>query len=101
MTTSRSSAMERSHLRTVEVILGCRPPDRGLARRPQPGPLRRVVVPGARLEIAEFLVRHLVELAEELNDLLILVAMIGGDVVTGAVPQRSPDDRHLFLSHQL
>src|SRR4029077_13634742 len=101
MTTSRASAMERSHLRTMEVVLGCRPPDRGLSRRPQLGPLRRVVVPGARLEIAELLVGPLVELAEELDDLFVLVAMIGGDVVTGPMPQRSPDDRHLFLSHQL
>src|SRR3954463_11458437 len=98
MTTSRASAMEQSHLHTMEVVLGCRPPDRGLSRRPQLRPLRRVVVPGARLEIAEHLVGHLVELAEELDGLFVLVAMMGGNVLAGPMPQRSPDDRHLFRS---
>src|SRR5215468_8686905 len=58
-------------------------------------------MPGARLEIAELLILHLVELAEELDHLLILVAMVGGDVVSRAVPQRTPDDRDLFLAHHL
>src|SRR6516165_5377619 len=73
----------------------------GLARGPPFGPLRRVPMPGARLEIAELLVLHLVELAEELDHLLILVAMVSGDVVSWAVPQRTPDDRDLFLAHHL
>src|SRR6266436_1420546 len=58
-------------------------------------------MPGARLEIAELLILHLVELAEELDHLLILVAMVSGDVVSRAVPQRTPDDRDLFLTHHL
>src|SRR5205809_885071 len=97
----RGTSEFASHLRAVEVLRRRRTPDGGLARRPSLGPLRRVVVPRARLEVAELLVLHLVELAEELDDLPILVAMIGGDVVSGPVPQRTPNDRDPLLSHRL
>src|SRR5579884_3458070 len=82
---SVSSAMEIRQRR--------RAPDVGLAGFPGFRPLRRVVMPGPRLEIAELLVDHLVELAEELDDLVVRIAVVGGDVVAGAVAQRSPDDR--------
>src|SRR5215467_3722966 len=69
------------HLGAVKILLGRGAPDAGLARGPALGTLRRIVMPGARLEIAELLVLHLVELAEELDHLVVLVAMVGGDVV--------------------
>src|SRR5271166_875523 len=90
-----------SHLRAMEIRRGGRTPDAGMAGGPALGSLRGVVMPRARLEIAELLVLHLVELAEELDDLLIRIAMVGRDVVTGAMTQRSPDDRDLLLAHQL
>src|ERR1700682_554825 len=73
-------------------------PDIGLAALPGFRPLRRVLMPGPRLEIAEVLVHHLVELAEEFDHLIVGIAVIGGDVVAGAVAQRSPDDRDLALA---
>src|SRR5262249_25314780 len=85
----------------MEIVLGGRAPDAGLAGRPQLGPLRGVVVPGARLEIAELLVHHLIELAEELDHLVVVVAMIGGDIVPRTVAQRPPDDRDSLLAHDL
>src|SRR5262245_8218300 len=90
-----------SRLRAMKILLRTRPPYAGLARRPAFGTLRRVVMPRARLEIAELLVLHLIELAEELDDLVVNVAMIGGDVVPRTVPQWPPDDRHPFLPHDL
>src|SRR6516225_10379047 len=96
-----SPRADASRLRAVKVVLRRRTPDAGLARGPPLGPLRRVAVPRARFEIAELLVLHLVELAEELDNLLILVAMVSGDVVSRTVPQRTPDDRNLFLTHDL
>src|SRR5262245_3028282 len=77
--------VDASRLRAVKVRLRRRTPDAGLARRPQLGPLRRVAVPRARFEIAQLLILHLVELAEEFDDLLILVAMVSGDVMSRAV----------------
>src|SRR5262249_15269869 len=90
-----------SRLRAVKVVLRRRTPDAGLAPGPPLGPLPRVAVPPAPLRTTELLILHLVELAEELDDLLILVAMVSGDVVSRAVPQRAPDDRDLFLAHDL
>src|SRR5262249_25607063 len=57
------------HLGAVEVLLGRGPPHAGLSRGPALRALRRVVMPGAGLEIAELLVLHLVELAEEFDHL--------------------------------
>src|SRR5262249_14244252 len=59
--------------------------------RPHLRPLREVLVPGPRLEIAEFLVAHDVHLAKKLDTLVVGVAMIGGDVVSDNVPDRPPD----------
>src|SRR5262245_22525937 len=51
--------------------------------------LRPVAVPGARLEIAEFLV-HAVELGEQLGDQPVGRAVVGEQVVADAVPPRPP-----------
>src|SRR5690349_19025512 len=91
----------RIALRAVEIRSWRRAPDIGLARDPGLRPLRGVLVPGPRLEIAELFVLHLVELAVKLDHLIVRIAMIGGDVVTRYVTQRSPDDRNLLLSEQV
>src|SRR5262249_12712317 len=54
-------------------------------------PLRPVLVPGARVEIAERLVLHLVHLAEELDPHLVGVAVIDRDVVADDVAAGAPD----------
>src|SRR5207248_7136759 len=64
---------------------------------PDLGPLRTVRVPGTRIEEAELLVQDLIELGEELDHVLVGIAMIDRHVVSGAVPQRSPDDRDAVL----
>ena len=81
----------------VEIRGRRRAPIAGLAGFPGLRPLRRVLMPWPRLEIAEFLVDHLIEFAEEFDDLIVRIAMIGGDVVPGAVAQRPPDDRDFLL----
>src|SRR5580704_3487885 len=78
-----------------------RPPDGGRACDPGLRPLRRVLMPWPRLEIAELFVEHLIELAEKFYDLIIGVAVIGGDVVPRTVAQRSPDDRDFLLPEQI
>src|SRR5580704_13837146 len=78
-----------------------RAPDIGLAALPGFRPLRRVLMPGPRLEVAEVLVDHLVELAEELDHLIVGVAVVGGDVVPWPMAQRAPDDRNLALAEQV
>ena len=59
------------------------------------------MVPRPRLEIAELLVLHLIELGIELDDVVVGVVVIGRDVVARPVPQRSPDDRNRLLAEQL
>src|SRR5580700_9643828 len=87
--------------RPMEIRRRRRAPDVGLATLPGFWPLRRVLMPGPRLEIAEVLVDHLVEFAEEFDHLVVRVAVIGGDVVARAVAQRAPDDRDLALAEQV
>ncbi len=70
---------------------------RAVGAGPNFRPLRLVLVPGARIEDADLLVQNLVELGEELDHLLVGIAMIDRHVVPGAVPQRSPDDRDAVL----
>src|SRR5215831_3272232 len=55
-------------------------------RAPHLGPLRAILMPGARIEIAERLVLHQVHLAEELDSHLVGVAVIDRDVVADDVP---------------
>src|ERR1700733_4233839 len=78
-----------------------RAPDAGGARFPRLRPLRRIPMPGPRLKIAELFVEHLVELAEEFDDLIVGIAMIGGDIMPRPMPQRPPDDRYLPLPEQV
>src|SRR5206468_3405240 len=68
---------------------------------PRLWPLRGVVMPGAGIEIAEFLVLHLVELNVELDVLVVEIAMVDGDVVAGAMTYRPPVDGHLAQREQL
>src|SRR5262249_4924959 len=60
-------------------------------RPPHLRPLRPILVPGARVEIAERLVLHEVHLAEELDPNLIGVAVIDRDVVADDVAAGPPD----------
>src|SRR5689334_10159957 len=70
-----------------------RPPQRRRHFRvPDFWPLRRVVVPGARVEVAELLVLELVELDVELDVLVVGVAVVDRDVVAGPMPHRPPVD---------
>src|ERR1700761_9599549 len=85
----------------VEIRGRRRAPIAGLAGFPGLRPLRRVLMPGARLEIAEFLIDHLVELTEELDHLIVRITVIGGEVVTRPVPQRAPYDRDFLLAEQV
>src|SRR5579872_1867719 len=55
--------------RAMEIGQRRRAPDAGLATLPGLRPLRRILMPRPRLEIAELLVDHLVELAEQFDDL--------------------------------
>src|SRR5580692_3136540 len=87
--------------RPMKIRRRRRAPNIGLAALPGFRPLRRVLMPGPRLEIAEVLVDHLVELAEEFDHLIVRIAVIGGEVVTGPVAQRPPDDRNFPLAEQI
>src|SRR6202035_3384930 len=60
-------------------------------RAPHFRPLRPILVPWPRIEIAERLVLHLVHLAEELDAHLVGVAMIDRDIVADDVAARAPD----------
>ena len=44
-----------------------------------------IAMPRPRLEIAEIFIQHFVELGEHLDDLVIGVAMIGINIVTGTM----------------
>ena len=58
--------------------------------------LRVVFMPGARLEIAEFLVQHLIHLGVKFDDLVVWITMIDEDVVAYAVSPWPPDYRHVL-----
>src|SRR5262245_26307427 len=59
-----------------------RTPDHRVVAAPNFGPLRFVSVPWTRLEIAQLLVFHLIELDIEFHKLIILVPVKDGYVVT-------------------
>src|SRR6266508_473361 len=61
--------------------------------RPHLGPLRKVVMPRPRVEVAQALVEHQVELGEELEDVPVRVAVVGEEVVAGPVPAGAPHER--------
>src|SRR5262245_11378607 len=76
-------------------------PDAALRPIPNLRALRQVSVPGTRLEVAELLVEHAVELAIELDHLAVLVLMEDRDVVARSEPQRTPQDRNVPLAKDL
>ena len=65
------------------------------------GDLMTILAGTSRLTFVPSIYDHLIELAKELDDLIVRIAMIGGDVVTWAVAQRPPDDRDFLLSEQV
>src|SRR5689334_1418144 len=70
-----------------------RAPDVGRRTRlPDFRALRTVAMPGARLEVAQLLILHLVELAEQLDHLIIRLAIIDRDVMARPMADRAPDD---------
>src|SRR5580704_7041729 len=87
--------------RPVKIRGRRRAPDAGFAGFPGFRPLRGILMPRPWFEIAELFVGHAVELAEEFDDLIVRIAVIGGDVVTRSVAQRAPDDRDFLLPEQI
>src|ERR1700685_4441738 len=59
-------------------------------RPPHFRPLRPVLVPRPRIEIAQRLVLHLVHLAEELDPHLVGIAVIDRDIVADDMAARGP-----------
>src|SRR5262245_3570064 len=89
--------------RSTQVV-GCRrgtPDTRCTLAVPRFWSLRRVVMPGTGIEIAELLVLHLVKLNVELNIVAVAIAMIDGDVMPRAMTHRAPVDRHLAQREEL
>src|SRR5918994_1392590 len=64
-------------------------------------PLRMVAVPRPRIEVAERLVEHLVELGEQLDDLIVRIAMVGVDVVARPVPPRPPGEIDVLRAEEV
>src|SRR6476619_4176915 len=89
----------------IEMIVrrGRRAPagDRAVFPAPYLWSLRTVRMPGARGEKAELLVQHLVELGKELDHVLVGIAVVDRDIVSGAVAQRSPDDRDAVMREHI
>src|SRR5271170_8266251 len=85
----------------MEIRQRRRAPDIGLAGDPGLRPLRRIEMPRPRLEITKLFVEYLIELAKEFDDLIVRIAVIGGDIVPRAVAQRAPDDRDALLPEQV
>src|SRR5262249_1647871 len=76
-------------------------PDGRFGAMPRLRPLRLVAVPGPRIEIAELLILHLVEFDIELDRVVVRVAVIGRDVVAGAMPHRAPEQLDLLGGEHL
>src|SRR6202045_2563587 len=68
-------------------------------RPPHFRPLRPVLVPRPRIEIAERLVLHLVHLAEELDAHLVGIAVVDRDIVADDVAARTPDQMDVLAGH--
>src|SRR5262245_34106838 len=60
-----------------------------------------VPVPGPRIEIAELLVLHLVELGEHFDHLPVRIEVDRPTVVAWAKPHRSPDDLDVLATEQV
>src|SRR3954469_3506109 len=69
-----------------------RAPDVALLGVPDLGALRAVAVPGSRVEIAEGLVLHVVELDVDPDHPVVVIGVERRDVVAGPEPHRAPDD---------
>src|SRR5215217_1846351 len=69
--------------------------------RPYLRPLREILMPGTRLEIAELLVTHNVHLGEDFHPLVVGIAVIGGDVVADHMANRAPDDLDVVAREQI
>src|SRR6476469_7620879 len=64
-------------------------------------PLRPVLVPGPRLEIAELLVMHLVEIGEELDRDAVGILVIDRDVVPDQVADRPPEQLDVLAGEEV
>src|SRR6185312_16010931 len=64
-------------------------------------PLRPVLVPGPRLEIAELLVVHLVEIGEELDRDAVGILVIDRDVVPDQVADRPPEQLDVLAGEKV
>src|SRR5437879_3250225 len=89
----------------IEVIIrgGWRTPagDGAVFAAPDLWPLRTVRMPRPWIEIAELLIQDLIELGKEFDHVLIRVAMIDRDVVSGAMAQWPPNDRDLVMREHI
>jgi hypothetical protein len=84
-----------SHLE--EARWGWRPPDWIVSQFPGLRALRAVPVPGARFEITEFLILHLIEFGVELDELAIGAAVEDRKVVARPEPHRPISERDAVL----
>src|SRR5580693_8266166 len=60
-----------------------------------------IAMPRPRLEIAEVLIQHLVEFGEHFDDLVIGIAVIGVDIVAGAMTARTPDNGNFLGAEEI
>ena len=68
---------------------------------PHLGNLRAVAMPWPRVEVAELLVEHLVELGEQLDDLIVRIAVVSVDVVARPVPARPPGELDVLRPEEI
>src|SRR3569833_2844596 len=77
------------------------PHERDLVGRPYFRALWAIVVPWPRIEVAELLILHLVELGVEFDHPVVVIAMERRDVVARSESHRSPDDREFPFPDQV
>src|ERR1700716_2008186 len=58
-------------------------------------------MPGARIEIPQILVQHLVHLGVERDHVIVGIAVIDANVVADAMTPRPPDNRHILLAQMI
>src|SRR5262245_23031358 len=91
-----------SLLRPRHVVRVSRPP---IVRRrvvaPHLRPLRAVLMPRPRLEIAELLVVHQVDVGEELDGDAVGILVIDRDVVPDEVPDRTPEQLDVLACEEV
>src|ERR1700693_2281481 len=69
-------------------------------RAPHFRPLRPILVPRPRVEIAQRLVFHLIHLAEKLDAHLVGIAVIDRDIVADDVAARTPDQMEVVAGER-